>query len=249
MRASFRWQVAQTIKIGMTTVGVTAQFCTTVPLIDVFPAELAAALNVSVTSAATVANTGGQDNFPDLVVCHTCVVEMEEPTDADAHFAWEARLGQRVSHQCFPVVVELKRGPSRPLRSGKFVEERERLLAEAETDLSYYLAVHFERDPDAQSVIAISGTGAWWRWAKFDRKEAPPLHLFSDTSSPKLLHMQRTMKRKFQKAPPRYLGTRDSDNAFNNLRRNALIPILEAHPAHYKTRVAPKRQPPAEAST
>ncbi len=131
------------------------------------------AANVSLTSVATVANSGGKDNFPDVVVSHTCVREMAEPKSPEARFAWEARLGQKVTHQCFPIIVELKRAPSRPLRDGKFTGEVARLLGAAETQLCYYIAVQLERDPYAPSVIAISGSGGWWRWA------AAPLEFWS----------------------------------------------------------------------
>ncbi|KAI0793566.1 hypothetical protein C8Q74DRAFT_1243143 [Fomes fomentarius] len=203
--------------------------------------------DVSMSSVATVPNKRGKDNFPDVVVSHTCVRKMDEPTHADARFAWEARLGQKVTHQCFPVIVELKRAPSRPLRGNVFTAELARFLVSAEAELCYYVAIQLERDPHAPSVIAISGSGGWWRWAEFKRAEAAPLEFWAAQKDNKslpqdLLHLYTTMTNKFLEQPIRHLGTADSDDELNALRQNALIPILEAHSTCYTTAAVPPAQ-------
>ncbi len=201
-----------------------------------------ATADVSMTSVATVPNKRGKDNFPDVVVSHTCVRQMAKPTSPEARFAWEARLGQKVSHQCFPIIVELKRAPSRPLRDKVFAAELERLLGSAESELCFYIAVQLERDPHAPSVVAISGSGGWWRWAEFKREEAAPLELWAAEESNRLpseehYQLYYKMTAKFLLQPIKHIGTADSDGELNALRQNALIPILEAHATCYKTAV------------
>ncbi|KAI0719182.1 hypothetical protein C8T65DRAFT_637113 [Cerioporus squamosus] len=203
--------------------------------------------NVSMETRATVPNSKGQDNFPDATISHTCVMQMEDPGDPDARFAWDARLHRKVIHQCFLAVVELKRNPSRCLRDEALERERQRLLELAEAELLYYIATQLHRDKQASAIIAISGAGMWWRWAQFSRAEAVPLRFW--TEAPILTRKEENdykyqvtqMVKKFHSAPINYIGTEKSDAEWTKLRKDALIPILEAHTVDYPTSVPPPR--------
>ncbi|TFY50947.1 hypothetical protein EVG20_g11240 [Dentipellis fragilis] len=196
-------------------------------------------VNISTVTAATI--PGGRDSLPDVVICHTCVVDMEEPTDPNAHIAWEARLGKKVSHQCIPAIAEIKRAPSRAFRGDKLSVARSQALRTAITDVAYCLSVQFERDPYAQLLIAIVAAGAWWQWRTFKRAEVPPTRFWDEKAvSPPLSQEEKYWRSleykiltKFSKAPITYLGTMQSDQEWDKLQQTALIPILEAHASHY----------------
>ncbi|TFY71591.1 hypothetical protein EVG20_g1424 [Dentipellis fragilis] len=195
--------------------------------------------NISARTMTTV--PGGRDTFPDIVICHTCVVDMEKPEDTDALVAWNARLGKKVSHQCFPAIAEIKRAPSRALRGTDFDTIRDRLLDDAITDLSFYMSIYFSHDRYAKSVIGIAGAGAWWQWRQFKRAEIPPPRFWDEeerglSPSPEeevWRDMQYKISDKFSTAPKTYLGTEESDLQWDKLQRLALIRILETHRTDY----------------
>ncbi|KAA1474773.1 hypothetical protein DENSPDRAFT_841401 [Dentipellis sp. KUC8613] len=192
--------------------------------------------NISATTAATV--PGGEVSLPDVVLCHTRVINMKKPSDPDALVAWEARLGNKVAHQCFPVIGEIKRAPSRPLRGRKHELQRDRNLFDAVDDLVYYMSVNFNHDPHAKSVIGIVAAGAWWKWRRIKRSEVPPPS-FWDEDEPvsaeenRWRNMKYKVSTKYLTAPVNYLGTKQSDQEWDKLRRTALAQILKAHETDY----------------
>ena len=175
---------------------------------------------------------------------------MPEPEDEESRHSWFYRQMMKIGHGCTPIIGEIKRAPPRPLRGAEFFDELNSRLEAAETDLVWYLAVHYERDPHAQSVIAYSASGSWWRWAQFSRAEVPPFKLaylldqglHDDDDLAEYNKYYRAIRAKFAASRVFYLGTKESDEEWNRLRRDALIPILEA-PWHDNPDASAPHQP------
>ncbi|TFY70260.1 hypothetical protein EVG20_g2732 [Dentipellis fragilis] len=197
--------------------------------------------DISIVTAATVPNHTAKNAFPDVVLCHTCSVKTMRPSKKDVCVAWDHRLGQKTSHQCFPIIVEVKRGPSRCLRDNALKASKTKLLLEAESDLIYYMSILFQRDPNASSVIAIPFAGGWWRWVQFDRADIPPPAFFAKprhiSAEAEAIYVLKdgAALRKFATRPTYYLGQTASDKEWARLRQDALLPILEAHATNHST--------------
>lgn len=209
--------------------------------------------DMSIATIQTVPDGTATETEPDGVVCHICVVNVEEPPDdSDARFAWDRRHGMKTNHVCFPAMLELKRGPSRCLRGGGLSRMRQQLLAAAEDDLQLYCSLQFARDQHASEVVTISGAGGWWRWVKFTRKEIPPYPLLKSFREQELDEISEeqyfekyssSFIKKFSAAAIHYLGSKESDAEWIRLREEGLIPVLEAHRTDYPRLFQPQAGP------
>ncbi|KAI0808309.1 hypothetical protein C8Q74DRAFT_1232636 [Fomes fomentarius] len=209
--------------------------------------------DLSIATIQTIPDGKATEKEPDGVVCHICVIDVEEPlNDSNARFAWERRHGKKTNHMCFPAMLELKRSPSRPLRDGQLFTMREQLLRQAEMELQLYCSLQFARDQRASEVVAISGAGGWWRWVKFTRDEIPPyplllayrnVELYDEEAEEMYFDTYETsFTEKFDAAEIHYMGSKESDAEWTRLREEGLIPILEAHRTDYPRLFQP---PPA----
>lgn len=191
------------------------------------------------SSVATRADKDAKENLPDLLLGHKQVTKMRKPRDTASVLSWARRLGAQARHQCFPLIGEIKRGPSRCARGDDLKNSILFRLAEAESDLMYYAAVYFTRDPHPSSVIGVSGAGGYWRWATIQREDVPSVRLASrtdDLTEKELAEVEDFTSRfnkRFEGREWHYLGTPESDKAWTKLRNEGLIPILQAHATDY----------------
>lgn len=178
-------------------------------------------------SFETLPDAHAEESFPDFAVCHVTTSLYDEPDNEASKFPWKCRQGRRVEHQCFPMLVENKRNPSRTLRPGEeFDVDLSELLWQGLGDLIGYAAVYFERDEYAQSVILLAGAGLHWRWLEVSAAEVPPLVLLQSQQVqgiPVPIHV------KWNARPCFVLGTEESDQELIRLRKEALVPLLQSH--------------------
>ncbi|RDX43602.1 hypothetical protein OH76DRAFT_1487747 [Lentinus brumalis] len=198
-------------------------------------AQLADASKVTM---ATVADDNGKDLFPDLLICHTHTAEMQEPESEDKVFGWDRRMRLKVLHHCFLGIMEIKGGPSRSLRGSKLNTRVRSLLARAEEELYEYVRICFTRDLCADSAIAISAAGPYWRWIQVERAEVEAGIL--ETTA--LYDKARAFQDRFAQAPIWALGSDESDKELDRMRGEALIPIIEKH-ATYPSTMVPNPTP------
>lgn len=186
-------------------------------------------------SIATKADKKAKDQRPDLMFSHIQVLPMDRPNNPGPAFeSWDRRLGARAFHQCFPLIGELKRPPSRRLHGDPHSEKLENKLLCALTDLTTYCAMHCDGDDHSQEVICVRGAGCWWQWAVIRRQDAVRCADIEDLSEhdPTLVAARGRLERRFERRPTRYLGQPASDQEWMVL-RDRLLQILNRHAAHY----------------
>ncbi len=192
--------------------------------------------DVSMETTETAGDSYAADRFPDIMLSHIQVVPWadEPPLDSPAYESWACRMGARAFHQCFPIIGELKRAPPRAARGELRDRSILKLLQEAIKDLTTYISVYFDDDPDAQSVIGICGAGPWWKWVELQREDATPYANIEgrSLSSPVMVEAILKLEQKFTERDLVYLGKPESDQQWTAVRA-ALIPILNAHADHY----------------
>ncbi|KAI0715900.1 hypothetical protein C8T65DRAFT_738337 [Cerioporus squamosus] len=171
--------------------------------------------------------------------------EMQKPDTEDKVFSWDRRMRIKVLHHRFPGIMEIKGCPSRSLRGSKLNARIKNLLAQAGVELYEYVRTCFSRDLCADSAIAISAAGPYWRWIEVKRAEVEAGILDTD----ELFAKDRAFQMRFAAAPIWVLGSKESDEELNRLWREALIPLIERH-ATYPSMMVPNPQlePPVPAT-
>ncbi len=192
--------------------------------------------DTSTTTIDTVPDNNGKDNYPDLMLCHTHTVATEEPNDPKKLNGWHRRMKRKVLHLCFPLILEVKGCLDRTLEDDEegLLEKASDALAVAEEELYDYLQICFTRDVCADSVIAMSAAGPYWRWIMVKRTQI-------DTSLLTVTSKHRAFLTRFRAASIFILGTQESDDELTRLRDKGLIPILEKH-HWYKPTLVPNPQ-------
>lgn len=192
--------------------------------------------DTSATTIDTVPDSKGTNEFPDFMLCHTHTVETEEPEDAERVYGWNRRMKRKVLHLCFPLILEVKACPDRTMQGENLQARASSALGEAEEELYEYVQTCFTRDASADSVIAMSAAGPYWRWITVRREEVCP-DIFTLLSKERYAFVQR-----FKKAKIFTLGTKKSDDELTKLRDFGLIPILETHHWYKSTLVSNAQQ-------
>ncbi|GJE94084.1 hypothetical protein PsYK624_102520 [Phanerochaete sordida] len=118
------------------------------------------------TSMITLPDQNAQNRVPDFAVSHVHSVPLERPGDDEAEelIAWQMCMGLHTRHQCYPLVGEIKPLPSRHVDSTQRTADILKNLRHAERDLYGYCICTLGRDLSAQSLIAVSAAGIFWRW-------------------------------------------------------------------------------------
>ncbi|PIL34858.1 hypothetical protein GSI_02645 [Ganoderma sinense ZZ0214-1] len=169
------------------------------------------------------------------------------PEDGKAVFGWERRARCKIWHQCFPLIMEIKRGPSRSLRGEKFEVKMASSFELAAKDLYSYLQSYFARDVCAQRVIAVVASGVYWKWGQVERNEiAKATRADKNVPDRSLSNNEIELRSKFvsklRAAPSFVLATEASDEELTRLRDDFLIPLIEEH-YRYPSTIVPNLQP------
>jgi hypothetical protein len=106
--------------------------------------------------------------FPDFVIIHLLAKRLPR-----YHPRFERLSGLRITHQCCPVVMEIKRHPSCRLRGSDFRRALIPFLNQAKSDLAYQCYHLFEQYPHAVSTIAMAAAGDYWTHLTVYRHHVP----------------------------------------------------------------------------
>ncbi|KAL0946110.1 hypothetical protein HGRIS_012375 [Hohenbuehelia grisea] len=176
------------------------------------------------TTASTRTLTQDQDwlfLIPDISVVHM----IAKPSKYNFR-------SQKIVHMCFPLILEIKSAPSRQ-------DSDEMRLQSIPVRLS--LALYFTKYPEAQEVVAVAATGAYWRWLRVQRGQLASLWYLrmvatgeikrGSAEAKKLYPRDWTLswnyEKRWQKRPYYILGQPESDEALMKMRANDLVPIVE----------------------
>jgi hypothetical protein len=122
--------------------------------------------NIADISIGTFAEPDANDIVPDFAVAHVHYSwrqRVHTPDDLASLVLWDAMIVQYVG---IPILVEVKRPPSRNLKGVDFQAALSSYLNDAIADLerqaSHLFADHTRASQ--KSVILIGCSGEWWRW-------------------------------------------------------------------------------------
>ena len=86
---------------------------------------------------------------------------------------YEHRAGLRITHECCPIVVEIKSFPSRNLTPAKFKKELSSRMGDAKEGMGYQCYHLFKKYKHALRTIAITASGDYWTHLIVKRSDVP----------------------------------------------------------------------------
>ena len=130
--------------------------------------------DTSITNSLfTVPDGSAPQLTPDFVILHILAEKLRYPTNARLRRRYEHRAGHRITHECCPLVVEIKTFPSRNLTPARFKRELASRLGDAKEDLGYQCYHLFKRYKHALRTIAVIASGDYWTHLIVKRTDAP----------------------------------------------------------------------------
>ena len=124
-------------------------------------------------SLITVPDGSAPQLTPDFVALHILAEKLRFPTNAHLRRRYEHRAGYRITHECCPLIVEIKTFPSRNLTPAKFQRELASRLGDAQKDLGYQCYHLFKRYKHAFRTIAVIASGDHWTHLIVRRSDVP----------------------------------------------------------------------------
>lgn len=180
------------------------------------------------SSGQTEPDEGGIHTIPDISVARTIAKGLRR----DGH--------SRIIHQCIILIQDDKPAPPRTASPVKVSRAMYRHFSVAYQQLALYVAVYFEKEPAAKSVLAIASTGPYWRWMKVQPDQVPSL-AFMNKYGHRMLDKQvvdpddiadlillSNFIKLFKTTESYELGKAPSDTALNKLRADEIVPLLRA---------------------
>lgn len=118
----------------------------------------------------------GIERVPDFVLGHVAILDVGPTAALPSEIEHAARRGGiKIYHHCCALIAELK-----PLQRGQneSIGDAESHVISvgmqvAQYELMLYCATLFERRQAVSSVLALAGTGPYWRWAEIRKTHVP----------------------------------------------------------------------------
>jgi hypothetical protein len=124
-------------------------------------------------SLITVPDGSAPHLTPDFVALHILAEKLRFPTNASLRRRYERRAGYRITHECCPLIVEIKSFPSRSMTPAKFKRELAIRLETAWKALGYQCYHLFKKYKHANRTIAIMASGDYWTHLIVRRSDVP----------------------------------------------------------------------------
>ena len=124
-------------------------------------------------SLITIPDGSAPQLTPDFVALHILAEKLRFPTNAHLRRSYERRAGYRITHECCPLVVEIKSFPSRSLTPARFKKELASRLGVAKKELGYQCYHLFRKYPRSLRTIAVIASGDHWTHFIVRRSDVP----------------------------------------------------------------------------
>ncbi|KAL1740349.1 hypothetical protein HDZ31DRAFT_47663, partial [Schizophyllum fasciatum] len=177
--------------------------------------------------------------FPDFCVLHDISYKMAPPEGDPAdprvqRYQWLYSLscGRKVCHRCLILIEEDKRAPFR--HPHRWRQKLALLLTEASTDAIAYAAAYFYAVPHSPGVILRLTAGPFWTYLFVKSDDAPAFDpktkAIAATEEDRALWLN--LAARFARETPYQLGTRESDDALNKMKRKMYELTRQCEAAH-----------------
>ncbi|KAM6499952.1 hypothetical protein JOM56_005460 [Amanita muscaria] len=124
-------------------------------------------------SLFTVPDGSAPQLTPDFVALHILAEKLRHPSNARLRRMYERRAGYRITHECCPLIMEIKSFPSRSLTQAKFKRELAARLGTAKQELGFQCYHLFKRYQHALRTIAVIASGDHWTHLIVSRSDVP----------------------------------------------------------------------------
>ncbi|PPQ81990.1 hypothetical protein CVT25_014641 [Psilocybe cyanescens] len=190
---------------------------------------------ISLQSAASVADQGSLNWIPDNVVNHVASIKLPAVPEKGSQYNkehYQHRAGRKVYHYCTAIINELKAPP--PRQSTDLVAHSasvKQTLRLAKRQLLEYCVAYFECHRNANSVIIIASAGPFWQWCCIRREDVPQWdwvsHCLMDSSLEFDEKFYKTWNARFDKhGSYSILGTKTSDERLTLINKQYLHPMI-----------------------
>jgi hypothetical protein len=124
-------------------------------------------------SLFTIPDGSAPQLTPDFVALHILAKELNMPTTALLVRRYERRAGYRITHECCPLVMEIKSFPKRGLKPARLSREVFARLADARQDLGFQCYHLFKKYEHTHRTLVVAASGDYWTHRIVDRTEVP----------------------------------------------------------------------------